>query len=67
MVAASAPIIRVHLPVELRAVALLAKVAGKWPDVEETDEGKEFANTILQWGSGQAPFVICLQSKACFG
>jgi hypothetical protein len=67
MVATLAAVVIVHLPIESRAWALLAEVAGKWADVEETDQGKEFANAILQWSSGQAPLVIGLQRETGLG
>ena len=57
----------VHVPIEGRARALLAEVTGKRLDIEETDEGEKFTNAVLQRGSRQAPFVICLKGKTSFG
>lgn len=57
----------VHLPIQSGARTLLAEVAGKWTDVKKTDEGEEFANTILQRGTRQTPLMVCLQSEACLG
>jgi hypothetical protein len=51
MVTVSAAILLVHIPIEGRAWALLAEVAGKWTNIEETDEGEKFADAILQWCS----------------
>jgi hypothetical protein len=67
MVAVFATILFVHIPIESRAWTLLAKVAGERTDVEETDKREELADAVLQWGSRQAPFVICLESKASLG
>lgn len=67
MVAAFAATELIHIPIERRARALLAKVAGERADIEKTDKGEEFTNAVLQWGSRQTPLVVCLQSKACSG
>ena len=67
VVAASALVVLIHLPIQSRTRALLAEVAGKWTDVKESDQGEELANAILQWGSGQAPFMISLEGKASLG
>lgn len=64
MVAALAAIVGIHLPVQSRAGTLLAEVAGEWFDVEETNQGEEFANTVLERCSRQTPFMICFQGKA---
>jgi hypothetical protein len=58
MVTSSATAGLIHLPVEFRASALLAEVAGERLDVEEADKRKEFSNAVLQRSTGQTPLMI---------
>ena len=51
MVTVSTAILLVHNPIEGRAWALFAEVAGEWSNIEEADKGEEFADAILQWCS----------------
>jgi len=46
---------------------LFAKVTSERTNVEESNEGEKFANAVLQWGSGQAPFMVGFQRKASLG
>jgi hypothetical protein len=48
MVTVFAAIILIHIPIEGRARALLAEVTSERTDIEEADEGEEFANAILK-------------------
>ena len=43
-----AAIVFIHIPIEGRAWALLAEVTGERADIEEANEGEEFANTVLK-------------------
>jgi len=47
VITASATIVRIHVPVQLRTAALLAEIAGEGPNIKETYEREEFSNSIL--------------------
>jgi hypothetical protein len=49
----------------MTAWALFAEVAREWTDIEESNKGEEFSNAVLKRSAGEAPFMICLQGKAC--
>lgn len=54
-------------PLQLLAWTLLAKVAGEWADLQEAQEGKEFADTVLHGGARQTPLVSRLQGETSLG
>lgn len=56
-----------HGPLKLGTRALLAEVLGEWPHVEESDEGEELANAVLEWSACQAPAILDLQVETGFG
>lgn len=65
MITACAAVVGVHVPVQSRTTALFAEITGKWANVKETYKREKLADPILKWSSGQAPFVVSLQSEAC--
>jgi len=49
----------------MTAWALFAEVAREWTDIEESNKGEEFSDTVLKWSAGETPFMVSLQCKAC--
>jgi hypothetical protein len=46
---------------------LFAEITSERTNIEESYEGEKFANAVLQWSSGQAPFMVGFQRKASLG
>lgn len=53
----------IRAPLKLLAIALLAKVASNWTNLQESQEGKEFANPILHRSARKTPLIGGLQSE----
>lgn len=63
MRAFSAAALFIRSPLKLFTIALLAKIAGDWSNLQESQEGKEFANPILDRSARKTPLICGFQGE----